>query len=97
MTKFESFRELADSWKNNTSSAIIYASGDDKVILTYHNLYEQITEAPSSAEVIRTDHSPRTVVRIFADVIGGNDILCALAEFAVLLMVPGVAYADSGA
>ena len=75
MTKFESFRELADSWKNNTSSAIIYASGDDKVILTYHNLYEQITEAPSSAEVIRTDHSPRTVIRIFADVIGGNDIL----------------------
>ena len=75
MTKYESFRELTDSWKNNSASAVIYASGDDKVILTYKNLYEQITQAEPRSEIIRANHSPDTIVRIFADVIGGNDIV----------------------
>ena len=75
MTKYTSFRELTDSWKNRTDSALIYTAGDDKVILTFHNLYTQIHSAQSVCEVIRADHSPQTVVRIFADVIGGNDVL----------------------
>ena len=75
MTRYESFAELTETWRGNTASALIYASGDDKVILTYQNLHDRISEAPSQAEVIRTDHSPQTIIRIFADVIGGNDIL----------------------
>ena len=75
MTKYTSFRELTDSWKNRTDSALIYTAGDDKVILTFHNLYTQIHSAQSVCEVIRADHSPQTIVRIFADVIGGNDVL----------------------
>ena len=75
MTKYESFRKLTDSWKNSSDSALIYAEGDDKIILTYRNLYERIQAAPSRPEVIRTDHSPDTIVRIFADVMGGNDVI----------------------
>lgn len=75
MTKFTSFLELTDSWKNCSGSALIYSEGDDKIILTYHNLYEKITAADSRCEVIRADHSPQTIIRIFADVIGGHDII----------------------
>ncbi len=75
MTKFESFRKLTDSWKNCSDSALIYADGDDKVVLTFRNLYDRIQSAPSRPEVIRTDHSPQTIIRIFADVIGGNDVV----------------------
>ena len=75
MTKYESFRKLTDSWKNCSDSALIYADGDDKVVLTFRNLYDRIQSAPSRPEVIRTDHSPQTIIRIFADVIGGNDVV----------------------
>lgn len=75
MTKFESFRELVDGWENNTASALLYASGDDKVILTFRDLYRGIHTAGSQCEVIRADRSPQTIIRIFADVIGGNDVV----------------------
>lgn len=75
MTKYTSFQELKDSWGKRSGPAIIYAEGDDKIILTFHDLYEKINAAPSCCEVIRADHSPQTVIRIFADVIGGHDVI----------------------
>lgn len=75
MTKYTSFQELTDTWKNRTDSALIYSAGDDKVILTFHDLYAKIHSARSACEVIRADHSPQTIIRIFADVIGGNDVV----------------------
>ncbi|MBE5996890.1 MAG: acyl--CoA ligase [Lachnospiraceae bacterium] len=89
MRKFTSFSEIHSSWKDNTGNALIFDQDGVSSSMSYPELFEAVRTAAEklrtapgaqSCDPVRADHTPETVIRIFADVISGRDVLLADAE-----------------
>ena len=81
--KFYSFDELVTDFESRTGDALQYADEDDVIrSITYPELagmirseVRHVKAVCSSVEVIREEHTPDTLVSIFAHVIAGCDII----------------------
>ena len=89
MQKYTSFSEIHSSWKDNAANALLFDSSGSMASMSYSELYNAVAQsvkelqsAPADVpfDAVRADHSPETVIRIFADVIAGRDVLLCDAE-----------------
>ena len=79
---YQNFSELVRTWEGDDSPALIY--GDTRKSLTRDALAKEIfreeaairSQGPGN-EFIVTDHTPRTIIRIFASVMAGHDVVLA--------------------
>ena len=79
--QYTSFREIAASWEGRPQTALLYEEGGH-CSMTYAQLFDEISSRTKAAGDLRgevlilaADHSPETVIRIFADVIAGADLI----------------------
>ena len=89
ITQYNSFAELTSSFKDCPDTALFYDAEGTLSSFTYDALYQMILRAQNDIEsnedksipdILRTDHSADTVVRIFADVLAGRDLILADGE-----------------
>ena len=80
MQMYHDFNQLIDTWKSNQGTALIYGSG--RKALSYAELarmiraeQEDVKKSGIRSELIVTDHEAATLIRIFADVLAGCDVV----------------------
>ena len=86
MKKYISFSEMTASWKDRTQPALMFDRDDSVETMTYGELYAAVLEeadrirtldGAENVSILVTDHSPETVISIFARVIAGVDLILA--------------------
>ena len=83
--RFTSFEELVNDFATREGTALLYAVGGDLISrISYKELADAIRSETlhvkaecSSVEVVRDEHTPDSLVNIFAHVIAGCDIILA--------------------
>ena len=80
MQMYHLFRNLFKVWSTDFGTAVLY--GNDQKSISYAELADMIRNAESEirlsgirSELIVTDHEPATLIRIFACVISGCDVI----------------------
>ena len=80
MQMYHLFRDLFKVWSTDFGTAVLY--GNDQKSISYAELADMIRNAESEirlsgirSELIVTDHEPATLIRIFACVISGCDVI----------------------
>ena len=80
MQMYHLFRNLLKVWSTDFGTAVLY--GNDQKSISYAELADMIRNAESEirlsgirSELIVTDHEPATLIRIFACVISGCDVI----------------------
>lgn len=80
MQMYHLFRNLFKVWSTDFGTAVLY--GNDQKSISYAELADMIRNAESEirlsgirSELIVTDHEPTTLIRIFACVISGCDVI----------------------
>ena len=80
MQMYHLFRNLLKVWSTDFGTAVLY--GNDQKSISYAELADMIRSAESEirlsgirSELIVTDHEPATLIRIFACVISGCDVI----------------------
>lgn len=80
MQMYHLFRNLFKVWSTDFGTAVLY--GSDQKSISYAELADMIRNAESEirlsgirSELIVTDHEPTTLIRIFACVISGCDVI----------------------
>ena len=80
MQMYHLFRNLFKVWSTDFGTAVLY--GNDQKSISYAELADMIRSAESEirlsgirSELIVTDHEPATLIRIFACVISGCDVI----------------------
>ena len=80
MQMYHLFRNLLKVWSTDFGTAVLY--GNDQKSISYAELADMIRNAESEirlsgirSELIVTDHEPTTLIRIFACVISGCDVI----------------------
>ena len=80
MQMYHLFRNLFKVWSTDFDTAVLY--GNDQKSISYAELADMIRNAESEirlsgirSELIVTDHEPATLIRIFACVISGCDVI----------------------
>ena len=83
---FSGFREITDSFRDRSGTALLYESDGALTSLSYPALLAEIERAAAglradgiigTPDLIFPESDPGTVVRIFADVLAGRDLLLA--------------------
>ncbi len=83
---YSGFRDIADSFRERSGTALLYESGGALTSMSYPELLAGIESAAAqlradglagTPDLIFPESSPDTVVRIFSDVLEGRDILLA--------------------
>ena len=80
MQMYHSLKQLFVTWESNQNPALIF--GDDRKIITYSELSalvcraaHEIRKSGIRSELIVTDHEPSTLIRVFACVAAGCDVV----------------------
>ncbi len=84
MHQFKSFSEVHSSWKENTGNALLFDRDGVLSSMTYDALSDAVARRAETLrsetddfvlDPVRADHTPETIIRIFADVMAGRDVL----------------------
>ena len=79
---YKNFTELVKSWTDIGKTALIYSRNGVKMQLSYHELQERIMKESRRLSGTRVlplvmDHEPETLIRLFAAVLAGIDVIAA--------------------
>ena len=82
MKRYVTFTELVNSFRNRAGNALVYDLGGSICTMTYRELASAIFEEADkitkpSSEVILADHTPETIIKLFASVIAGCNVILA--------------------